>query len=126
MNSIIKYNERPLLGGLARIENFLSPDWAALDVEEDEDCFDVTLDLPGVKKEDVKINYENNILNISAFRGQENSSSTSSERSWGQIRRSVSIPGIDSDKAEASLEDGVLSICLPKVDEPSGKQIEIK
>lgn len=123
---MIKYNERPLLEGLARIENFLSPDWAALDVEEDENCFDITLDLPGVKKEDIKINYQNNLLNISAFRGQEHSGSNISERSWGQIKRSVSLSGVDIEKSEASLEDGVLRICLPKIEESLGQQIEIK
>jgi HSP20 family protein len=126
MNSVIKYNERPLLEGLARIGNFLSPDWAALDVEEDEDCFDIALDLPGVKKEDIEINYENNLLNVSAFRGQEHSGSNISERSWGQVKKSVSLSGVDITKSEASLEDGVLKICLPKLKESFGQQIEIK
>lgn len=126
MTQLIKYNERPLFEGLSRLENMFSSDWAALDVQENEDRVDVIVDLPGVHKENVEISYENDILDIKAFRSKEESSGKRSERSWGEIRRTISIPGIKTDEATASLEDGVLRICLPTESHPEGKKIEIE
>ena len=106
--------------------------WTPLtDISEDEDNFILKLDLPGVKKEDVKINYENGQLSISGERKQETEKKTSKyhrvERSYGKYFRSFNLPSkIKEDKIDAEFKDGQLKITVPKSEEAKPKQIEVK
>jgi HSP20 family protein len=106
--------------------------WTPLaDISEDDDNYSVRLDLPGVKKDDVKINYENGQLTISGERKQEREKKSSKyhrvERSYGRYFRSFNLPAkIQEDKIDAEFRDGQLTITIPKSEEAKPKQIEVK
>ncbi len=120
------------------IENFFSSDVLpsrctvpALDIVEKENEIVVNAELPGIKKEEVKITFENNILTLSS----EKKASDVSEKSeflLKEIRtsgfsRSVKFGlQVDASKISAEMSDGVLTITLPKSEEAKPKQIEVK
>ena len=103
-----------------------------LDVEEADDAFMVKADLPGVKKEDIKIAVEGNRVSISAECRREKEEKTEgnvvrSERYYGQQHRSFTLPQeVDEAKASASYKDGVLSLSLPKKAGGASKQITVQ
>jgi HSP20 family protein len=96
------------------------------------DNFVVRADLPGMKKGDVKVEVENNLLTISGERNDEREENREgfyrSERSYGQFYRAIPLPeGVNAEQCEATFKDGVLEISLkvPKQREKS-KQIPIR
>ena len=102
-----------------------------VDVEETDDEFIISAELPGMKRDDIKITFENNILNISGEKkaGKEIKEENyhRMERSYGKFSRTIPIPsGVKLDKIDAVYEDGVLNIRIPKTEEAKPKQIEIK
>jgi HSP20 family protein len=105
--------------------------WSPLtDVEENGDNYLLKLDLPGVKKEDVKISYSDGQLSISGERKQENVKKDSKihrlERAYGKYYRSFNLPKkIKEDKINAEFKDGQLTITIPKAEEAKPKEIEI-
>ena len=106
--------------------------WMPLsDISENDDNYVINLDLPGVKKGEVKINYTDGELTISGERKQEKEEKKSTyhrvERSYGKYFRSFNIPKkVDEDKIEAEFKDGQLTIVIPKAEESKPKQIEVK
>jgi HSP20 family protein len=103
----------------------------ACDVEETESHYLVSFDLPGVKKDDVKIEFSENQLTVSGERKEERKSEdkgrTSTEKYYGSFMRSFTLPAaVKADKVEASFADGVLQISLPKAEISPGKHIPIK
>ncbi|GAB4288197.1 MAG: Hsp20/alpha crystallin family protein [Ignavibacteriaceae bacterium] len=106
--------------------------WMPLtDISEDKDNFFLQIDLPGVKKEDVKINYADGQLSISGERKQEKEDKNSKyhrvERTYGKYFRSFTLPSkIKEDKIEAEFKDGQLMITIPKAEEAKPKEIEVK
>jgi HSP20 family protein len=99
----------------------------ACDVDETESHYLVTFDLPGLKKEDVKIDLRDNQLTISGERKGEMKGRVSSERYYGSFCRSFVLPpNINSEKVEANYENGVLQVALPKTAVSVGKEIPIK
>ncbi|MCF8384068.1 MAG: Hsp20/alpha crystallin family protein [Chlorobium sp.] len=104
-----------------------------VDISEDEKAIYVSADMPGMKKEDVKVSMEDDVLCISAERKQEEEEKKKGyhriERSWGSMSRSFSVgDNVDGENIEASYDNGVLKITLPKKEpEPKkGKEIEVK
>lgn len=102
----------------------------AIDVEETTDDLIVRAELPGIRKEDVSISYEKGLLTIRGERRFENENQNRNyhrlERSYGTFTRSFVLPtSVDPDKAEASYEDGVLELVMPKREEARPRQIEI-
>ena len=91
-------------------------------------------DLPGVKKEDIKIDIENKFLTISAERKEEKEEKDAKgnflrrERSYGSFSRSFDISGIKTEDITARYEDGVLTLTLPKKDKelPEKRTLEIQ
>lgn len=91
-------------------------------------------DLPGVKKEDIKLDLNDNILTITAERHSEYEEKDKKgnyvrcERSYGSYQRSFDTTGIDVDKIDAEFKDGVLRLTMPKLVEqkPSPKRLEIR
>ena len=104
------------------------------DVKETEKNYILDVDLPGFKKEDVNLNLENGYLTISAKREHKVDNENSKEnfvrreRSFGQFSRSFYVGDVEQDEIEAHLENGILTIKLPKEEEKKAKsnRIEIK
>lgn len=106
--------------------------WMPLtDVSEDNDNFYLKADLPGIKKEDVKISFADGAISISGERSQEKETKDKKfhriERSYGKYYRSFNIPtDIKADKIKAEFKDGQLTVTIPKADEVKPKEIDIK
>ncbi len=105
-------------------------DWMPqVDISETKEAFIVKVELPGVEKEDVSVNFENSILTI---RGEKKSETEDKkhhrvECSYGSFIRSFTLPQtIQADKIEAVYKNGTLNLTIPKAEEAKPKQIEVK
>jgi len=113
-------------------EEFDNAVWMPLtDIAEDNDNYYLKVDLPGIKKQDVKISYIDGNLSISGERVQDKEAKDKKihrvERSYGKYYRSFNIPKeIKDDKIKAEFKDGQLTITIPKADEVKPKEIDIK
>ena len=102
------------------------------DVLDTGDAFKLESELPGFKKEDIKIDIENDCLTISAERKLENEDKKHNfvkrERFYGSFSRSFDVSGINVDGIEAAYADGVLTLTMPKKVEtvPASRKLEIK
>ena len=103
-----------------------------IEVLHNNDTFLVRADLPGMKKEDVKVEVTNDLLTISGERKKETEEKREgfyrTERSYGTFYREIPLPeGVKLDKATATFHDGVLEVTMlaPKVEVPVRK-LEIK
>ncbi|MGD9488322.1 MAG: Hsp20/alpha crystallin family protein [Calditrichaceae bacterium] len=102
-----------------------------VNVEETENDFMVSAELPGMTKDDIKITFQNNSLTISGEKKSEKDFKDANyhryERRYGKFCRSISIPSsIVADKIEADYKNGVLMVNLPKAEEVKPKLIDIK
>lgn len=103
----------------------------AVDVSEQADALTVKVEVPGVKKEDIKISVANNVLTIKGEKRMEKEANAESfhrvERVYGAFLRSLELPtSVAADKVKANYVDGVLVITLPKSDEVKPKEITIE
>lgn len=97
------------------------------DCDETDTHYLLNFDLPGVKKDEVKIDLKDNQLSVSGERKSESKSKQGRERFYGSFYRSFTLPSnIDADKIEANFENGVLQVSIPKTEVSPGKQIPIK
>jgi HSP20 family protein len=101
-----------------------------LDVIEQENDFIVTADLPGIKKEEVKITFENNVLTVSGSRTSqevpENARLLLNELRSGDFSRSIKFrQDVDTTKVSAEMNNGILTITLPKAESVKAKEIHI-
>lgn len=92
------------------------------DIIEKENGYELQIDLPGVKKEDIKIEMNKNLINISVSisksSDEENKKYIRKERFTGEIKISFNIgEDIDEDNINASFENGILYLNLPKKEE---------
>ena len=102
----------------------------ALDVYHDEEAFTVTLEAPGLKREDFRISYHDGALTVAGERKQEEESKGKNcfrrERLFGRFTRSVNLPTeVKPDAIVASYKEGVLTVTLPKAEAAKPRQIEI-
>lgn len=101
----------------------------ACDVEETDSHYLVSFDLPGVRKEDVKIELKENQLMVSGERKsdkRDNAGRHIVERFHGSFQRLFTLPStVDTDKVEAGYQDGVLRIAIPKAEAAKPRQIKI-
>ncbi len=103
-----------------------------VDLRETDENYLVETNLPGVKKEDIEVEFINNYLTITAKRDSsiENKEENfvRQERHYGEFNRSFYIDNVDGNNIDASFEDGVLKITLPKLDNENfkGKKIDIQ
>lgn len=97
------------------------------DFEETEEAYKLELEVPGVKKDEIKIDLKENLLTVSWSRKRESEKSEKGhyERSEGSFTRRYRVKGADPEKVEAQLKDGVLKIELKKQEEAQVKAIEI-
>ncbi len=113
-------------------EAFDNAVWSPLsDIYEDNDNFKLKLDLPGVKKEDVKISFEDGRLTISGERKQEKEAENYKyhrvERTFGNFYRAFNLPKkIKAENISAEFQDGQLTVNIPKEEEAKPKAIDIK
>ena len=108
----------------------LRTQYPAIDIVEQGNDFIVTVDVPGVKKEDVKITFENNVLEVSGSRKPqerpENAEILLNEVRSGDFNRTIKFrQEVDTNKMTAELNDGVLTITLPKAESVKAKEIHI-
>lgn len=101
------------------------------DVKEDKEHLTITLDLPGVKPEDVKISVEGQVLTIRGEKRQVSEQNDERwhryERSYGSFERSFTLPStVDADRIQASTEHGVLTVTLPKVEKAKPREIPVR
>lgn len=104
-----------------------------LDLVENDKAFEIRVDLPGVKPEQVEVNVEKNVLTIRGERSEEKEEGGKNqkyhrvERRFGSFSRSLVLPsGVADDEAVASFKDGVLKVILPKNEKSKTRKIEIK
>ena len=100
-------------------------------VAETERDYEITLDLPGMKPEDVNVELKENQLWISGERKHEAEEKGKTyhriERSYGQFRRVIPLAAqVKTDAIEAEYHDGVLKIVVPKHEAAQPKRIEVK
>ncbi|HEX4926244.1 MAG TPA: Hsp20/alpha crystallin family protein [Bdellovibrionales bacterium] len=100
----------------------------ACDIEEQDDHFRISVDLPGVSKDDVKVEVVDNRLVISGERKHEKKEGgRRSERYYGRFERSFMLPtAIDVDKIEARYENGVLELAVPKAESAKPRTVQIQ
>jgi HSP20 family protein len=106
--------------------------WApALDISERKDAYLVTVELPGVDAEDLEITMEDGLLTIQGERHFAHDSSEQQfhrvERRYGAFRRSITLPAhVMAEGIEASADNGVLQILVPKAEEAKPKRIQVR
>jgi HSP20 family protein len=103
----------------------------AFDVKETPEAFLINADMPGIKQEELDVKVTDNRLTIEGKREAEKTEKGehyyASERSFGSFARSFTLPqGVQADKIEAKLTNGVLSIQIPKKPEAQPKRISVK
>lgn len=102
-----------------------------LDLAEHEDSYTVKAEIPGVRKEDIKVRVDGNQVTISAEVKKEKeerkgSRVLRSERQYGFASRSFALASdVDDSKAQAKYVDGVLELTLPKKPTSSGRQLSV-
>lgn len=102
-----------------------------IDVKEDEKSYTVKADVPGVRKEDIQIDVDDDQVTLRAEMKQEKEEKKGekivySERSYGMVSRSFTLPGdVDASAAKAEYKDGVLSLVLPKKANGSAKRVAV-
>ena len=113
-------------------EDFTTSSWAPrVDIFEKGDNIVMKAELPGISKEDIDINVENNILTLKGERKREKEVEEENfyriERYHGTFSRSFTLPRtVDPEKIDAKYRDGVLELTLPRAEEAKQKKIQIK
>jgi HSP20 family protein len=106
--------------------------WApALDISERKDAYLVTVELPGVQADDLQITLEDGLLTIQGERHFAHDSSEQQfhrvERCYGAFRRSITLPAhVMAEGIQASADNGVLQIVVPKMEEATPKRIQVR
>ena len=123
-----------------RVPSRFEGDWNAsewspiVDISETKDDIVIKAEVPGLKKEDIKISLQDNILSLKGEKKQEKEEKEEKdtnyyrmERCYGSFTRSFNLPTtVQADKIKASYKDGILNITLPKAEEVKPKSIPIE
>lgn len=105
-----------------KLFNEASPASLAADIHEDRDHYYARFEIPGVRKENVKIELSNNLLTVSA----EKKEKRGDEELSFSLTRTISVPDtVKADAISAKLEDGILTVTLPKTEERKPKTITV-
>ena len=102
----------------------------ALDVHENNDTYTIVADLPGVNADDISIQFQDDVLTISAETQQEKNESNGNmliqERRYGKTSRSLRFPvHVNSTAVEADYNNGVLTVTVPKAEEVKPRRISV-
>jgi HSP20 family protein len=109
---------------------FVGSSWLpAMDVQETQDAIRLTLEVPGVRPEELKLTVEHGLLTVSGekrIEREHTNGATGFERRYGRFERTVTLPqSVDAERIAAHCEHGVLTIELPKTAEAKPRTIEI-
>jgi HSP20 family protein len=119
-------------GGRTELSAATRAVWApTVDIEETEDAYEITADIPGLTAKDVRVKLQDRILTIHGERKYEKSDRKRgvhrSERTWGAFTRSFLLPdAAEGEKAQANMKEGVLTVRIPKREEAKPKELDIK
>lgn len=131
LNSLRGEMNRLFENNLGQVSQDLFGAWTpALDLVQDDNEFQLIVELPGVKKEDIDLSLLDNILTVSGKRenGTERKEAEPNrgERVFGKFRRTIQLPtAVDTSKVVAQYQDGVLTVTLPKAEEAKPKKIAV-
>ena len=105
--------------------------WTPLcDIYETDKNIVIKMEIPEVKKENISVMFDNNVLTINGERKPDEAVGHSyhrQERSYGQFLRSFTLPPfVDTKSINAEFKEGMLLVTLPKVEEAKAKHIEVK
>ena len=105
----------------------------AVDVTETDKAYDIAAELPGMDEKNIEVKFADGVLTIKGEKREEKEEKNKdyylSERNFGSFQRSFQVPsGVDTDKIDASLKNGVLTVTLPKSTEAqkAEKKITVK
>jgi HSP20 family protein len=103
----------------------------SMDLVETDEQFVLRADLPGLSEGDVSIELEDNVLTVAGERNAEHDDKKEGfyrmERSFGQFRRSLTLPdGVDADGIAATFDKGVLEVRIPKPEERKPRRVAIQ
>jgi HSP20 family protein len=124
----------PSIQGQAQL-SVLSPQLIRTDVHEDEKSYQITAEIPGVPKENVKVNIDNGYLVISGDKKEDKKEEKEergrrirrSERRYGSFQRSFRLPtNCDQTQVQAKFQNGVLNLQIPKTEEKNPRQQQIQ
>ena len=102
-----------------------------LDIREDKEKYSISIEVPGVKKKDLKISVKKEKLIVQGEKREENKRGKESylrvERSYGKFMRSINLPmEVDRSRITAKCNNGVLKIILPKKKKGKVQEVEVK
>jgi len=106
--------------------------WAPrVDIAEQNGTYELTADLPGLKKDDIKIELHDNVLTVKGEKKVEEDKKEKNyrlaERYYGEFMRAFTLPdNVNKDGIEAEFKDGVLKLTIPKTEQPKPREIEVK
>lgn len=131
----------PFSGFDSLFENFMQPvrlrdlenelHMPSTDIRETKEAYEVTAELPGMKKEDIKVSLHDGVLTITAENKSESEEKKDGtvirrERRYGKFLRRFAIgPDVQDDKVDAKFEDGLLKLTIPKSQPKSGEPRQI-
>lgn len=143
--TIVRWESARDLGSLQRevdrvFSSFLEPSanrsaaarWIPpIDLEELEDSYLLSVDLPGVSEDDVAIDVEDDVLTLSGARSRtrttDEARAVRSERGHGSFRRRLTLPeGVDPERIVASFDRGVLEVRVPKPEQARPRRVSIQ
>jgi HSP20 family protein len=136
LNMLIRFDYPRMFDNL--LQDFVVGDFTsavksfpAIDVAEHENEFVLLAEMPGVKKEDLKLTVENNALTLSGVRKPyevpQDARVLMNEVRVREFSRSIEFPSdVEVDKIAAELQNGLLRVVLPKAEEAKPKQIEVE
>ena len=131
MATLVRYNNFPTIFGRPVINRYTnpSPNVPAVNVKESAAAFHLELAAPGLKKEDIKVNVENNTLTI-GYQPAEKANETTEkftrqEFGFTAFERSFRLPkSVNADGINASYTDGILTVELPKLEVNNEKSVK--
>jgi len=145
--AINRYREPTSLFGLQRLNRILDEAFAGLsfpepgnvitstwfaptDVSEDENSLRITMELPGVDPNDVRLSLENNVLTIRGEKKQQVDDNSERihrfERTYGMFERTFVLPNtVDSERIDARYENGVLQVAISKAERAKPREIRV-
>jgi HSP20 family protein len=109
-----------------------APRWApALDVVESSDAYHIDVEVPGLRPEDIDVTVDQGMLTVQGERRSEQETRDRQyhriERRYGVFRRSITLPShVDADRVDATYDNGVLRLTVPKIEAAQPKRITVQ